>query len=272
LLAQLANKTYQRCRQDFVSRDLLIGNVSAFRDVIRLVTRSKGKGIEPQERYFQGNLLTSEKIDTKTLIEYVDKWIALLSDRPSSMQAEFASRNLWTYLRDEEFSDKSQIAKTLAPYVSDLLQVAIRGNWDSERETLIERTKGSPPSDEPPRMLSPTCVGAVTLIPLVHEYGLAASIELTAQNCGVAIRNVVELEDLATVTQLARTGGDARGATFAWRIQGDQSKSYVLSSERAWLRLDPTDFASFAQCLDLLLRQPSMTALVGRLRYVYGRV
>ena len=163
LLAQLANKAYQRCRQDFVSRDLLIGNVSAFRDVIRLVNRGKGKGIEPEERYFQGNLLTSEMIDAKTLIEYVDKWIALLEDRPSSMQAEFASRNLWTYLRDEEFSDESQIAKLLAQYVPELLQVAIRGYWNSERESLIERPKGSPPSDEPPRMMSPTCVGAVTM-------------------------------------------------------------------------------------------------------------
>ena len=272
LLAQLANKAYQRCRQDFVSRDLLIGNVSAFRDVIRMVNRGKGRGIEPEERYFLGNLLTSEMIDAKTLIEYVDKWIALLEDRPSSMQAEFASRNLWTYLRDEEFSDESQIAKLLAQYVSDLLQVAIRGYWNSERETLIERPKGSPPSDEPPRMISPTCVGAITLRTFVQEYGLAATIELTAQNCSVAIRNVVELEDLATVTQLARTGSDARGATFAWSIHGDNSKSYVLSSERAWWRLAPADFASFAQCVDSLLREPSMAALIERLRYVYGRV
>ena len=121
-------------------------------------------------------------------------------------------------------------------------------------------------------MISPTCVGAITLRTFVHEYGLAATIELTTQSCRVAIRNFVELEDLATVTQLARTGSDARGTTFAWSVHGDNSKSYVLSSERAWWRLAPTDFASFAQCVDSLLREPSMAALIERLRYVYGRV
>jgi len=271
-LAQSANKAYQRCRQDFVSRDLLIANVSAFRDVVRLGTRGKGKGIEPEERYFLGNLLTSEKIDAKTLIEFVDKWIALLMDRPSPGQAEFASRNLLAYLRDEEFSDESQVARALAQYVSALLQVAIRGYWDSEREPLIERPKGPPSSDDPPRMMSPTSAGAVTLRPLVQAHGLAASIEFTARNCGVEVRNMVELEDLAKVTQFARTGSDARGRTFGWSIHGDPSKSYVLSTERAWWRLDPTDFASFAQGLDSLLREPSMVALVERLRYVYGRI
>ena len=52
----------------------------------------------------------------------------------------------------------------------------------------------------------------------------------------------------------------------------EKPKSFMLSTDRAWWRLDAKDFASFAQCLDSLFREPSMAALVERLRYVYGRI
>ena len=66
-LAECAHKAYQRSRRAFVSKDLLIANVSAFRDAVRLATGGKAKSIEPEERYFLKNLGTSEDIDAKTL-------------------------------------------------------------------------------------------------------------------------------------------------------------------------------------------------------------
>ena len=66
-LAECANKAYQRCRRAFVSKELLIANVSAFRDAVRLATGGKAKSIEPEERYFLKNLGTSKDIDAKTL-------------------------------------------------------------------------------------------------------------------------------------------------------------------------------------------------------------
>ena len=141
-LAECANKAYQRSRRAFVSKDLLIANICAFRDAVRLGTGGKAKSIEPEERYFLKNLSTSKDIDAKTLPEYVDKWITLLAALPTPTQAEFASRNLYAYLRDEEFPDESQLAKTLAQYVPALLQVAIRGHWELQGAPLINRAAG----------------------------------------------------------------------------------------------------------------------------------
>ncbi len=271
LVAEYAHEAYQRSRRAFVSKELLIANVSAFRDAVRLATGGKTKSIEPEERYFLNNLGTSEDIDAKTLTEYVDKWIALLPARPGPGQAEFAGRNLYAYLRDEEFPDESQLAKTLAQYVPALLQVAIRGYWDLQGVPLIDRTQGAPPPT-PSRLRRPIRAGNVSLNSWAREEDMGASIELTAQNSAVVVRNLVDLEDLAEITRLAGTGIEVRGGSFEWMIVSEKPKAFVLSTDRAWWRLDAKDFESFAQCLDSLFREPSVAALVERLRYAYGRI
>ena len=88
-------------------------------------------------------------IDAKTLIEYVDKWIALLADAAVTDASRIRQpQSLWTYLRDGEFPDESQLAKSLAQYVPALLQVAIRGYWDLQaRAAHRPRPQGSPPPD-----------------------------------------------------------------------------------------------------------------------------
>jgi hypothetical protein len=268
-LAESANKTYQRSGRAFVSKELLIANVSAFRDAVRLATGGKAKSIEPEEQYFLRNLGTSKDIDAKTLPEYVDKWIALVSARPSTDQAEFASRNLYAYLRDAGFPDESKLAKTLAQYVPALLQVAVRGYWDLQGTLLIDRKQSPPPA---PSRLSPIPAGNVILVPWAREDGMGATIELKAQNCAVVVRNLVDLEDLAEITRLAGGGTEARGGSFEWLLVSEKPKAFMLSTDRAWWRLDAKDFESFAECLDSLFREPSVAALVERLRYAYGRI
>ena len=269
-LAESANKAYQRSGRAFVSKELLIANVSAFRDAVRLATGGKAKSIEPEEQYFLRNLGTSKDIDAKTLPEYVDKWIALVSARPSPDQAEFASRNLYAYLRDAEFPDETKLAKTLAQYVPALLQVAVRGYWDLHGTPLIDRKQSAPPA--PSRLASPISASNVTLVPWAREDGMGATIELKAQNCAVVVRNLVDLEDLAEITRLAGSGTEARGDSFEWLLVSEKPKAFMLSTDRAWWRLDAKDFESFAECLDSLFREPPVVALVERLRYAYGSI
>ena len=269
-LAESANKAYQRSRRAFVSKELLIANVSAFRDAVRLGTSGKAKSIEPEEQYFLRNLGTSKDIDAKTLPEYVDKWIALLPARPSPEQAEFASRNLYAYVRDAELPDESKLTKTMAQHVPALLQVAVRGYWDMQGTPLIDRKQASPPA--PSRLATPIPAGNVILVPWAREDAMGATIELTAQHCAVVVRNLVDLDDLAEITRLAVSGTEARGGSFAWLIVSEKPKTFVLSADTAWWRLDAKDFEAFAECLDLLFREPSVAALVERLRYAYGRI
>jgi hypothetical protein len=269
-LSQAVNDAYQRCRRDFVSKDLLVANASAFADAVRLAARGKPKGIEPEEQYFLKNLGTAKDIDAKTLPDYVDKWIARLGDRPSPGQAEFASRNLLTYLRDEEFPNETQVAKTLAQYVPALLQVAIRGYWEALGVPLIARTKGSTPDAS--RKVVPTRAGDVGLITEVRQDGMAVTLEMPTQFYWIAVRNFVELEDLTEITCLASGGIEASAGSFEWLIGTGRPKTYTLSCERARWQLAAKDFESLAQCLESLYGESWMVALVDRLRYAYGRI
>lgn len=269
LLASCANTAYQRCRKDFISRDLLVANVSAFRDAVRLATRGKAKGIEPQERYFLGNFTTSEPIEAKTLVDFADQWLALLPDAPTPQQAEFASRNLLTHLRDQKFSDEAQLVKMLGPYLSALLQAAIRGYWYSDRSALVEPTKAP---DAWPKHMSPVRQGGISVSALVREHGASLAVDSSAHHAVITANSFVEVEDLAEVTRLAAAGQEVRGEAFQWGKLSGSPERFMLTTERAVWHFEADDFAALAQCLDSLFREPSMAALVERLRFVYGRI
>jgi hypothetical protein len=268
-LAQAANDAYQRCKRDFVAKDLLVANVGAFGEAVRLATGGKAKSIEPEEQYFLKNLGTRKDIDAKTLPEYVDKWITRLSDQPSPTQAEFASRDLLAYLRDTEFHDEKSLGKTLAAYVPSLLQVAIRGYWEVQRVPLVERVKGAEPGAA--RMMTPVSVGNITMNAAARQDTVSLAIHLTEQRSFVNVRHFVELEDLAEITRLASQGEEASTGSFEWLItQGP--KTYLLCCDRGRWQLTPKDFESFAEALDLLYQTPWMMALVERAVYAYGRI
>lgn len=269
LLANCANTAYQRCRKDFISRDLLVANVSAFGDAVRLAARGKVKGIDTHDRYYLRNLESSEEVDAKTLVDFVDKWIALLPDAPSPAQAEFASRNLPTYLRAEKFSDETQLAMTLGPYTSALLQVAIRGYWYSERAKLIEP---GDVADAWPKRAGPVRQGPFSLSAWAQEEGASLAVDSSVHHSVITANSFVEIEDLIEVTRLAVAGHEVRGAAFQWGKLVEKPTRYMLTTERAVWFFDGEDFAALAKALDSLFREPSMAALVERLRYVYGRI
>jgi hypothetical protein len=272
LLAQSANEAYQRS-QHLVARDLLVANVSAFRDAVRLSTQGKNKTIEPDAQYFVGNFITREPITARTLTEYADRWIAQLADRPNASQASFASRNLYAYLRDEEYSNAEHLEKTLAQYVPALLQLAIRNYWYEQRIALIEPAKGPQPH-EPPRSQSRIQAGRVAIDPWLGAHDVSASILLTPSEWGFALRNFVELEELVAVTRLAGSGAEdlAQDSMFKWIVTREKPKHYILHVERAWFALDFRDFESLTECLESLLQEPSVAAVIERMPYVYGRI
>ena len=94
-IANAANTVYRRCRRDFVSKELLLAQVNAFREVAPLVAgRMSGSGSVPAPRPFLGDPMLPTPALNGTVGEAIDAWIARLSDLPSPGQAEYASRNL----------------------------------------------------------------------------------------------------------------------------------------------------------------------------------
>jgi hypothetical protein len=269
-LAQSGNAAYQRCRRDFVSKELLVANVSAFAEAMRLATPAKANGAEPEQRYFLRNLGAANDIVAKTLPEYIEQWSVQVADRPSPSQAEVVSRNLLRCLRDEQFTDDAQVAKTLAPYVPALLLVAIRGYWEGQGAPLVAPTHGSTPYNS--RTMSPSAAGNIRLTAQVHHDGIDATLDVQTLRGQLSVRNFVELEDLTEITRLAATGVQASAGSFEWLISRGKPRCYTFGCERVRWPLEAQDFESLAQCLESLYREPWMVALGERLMYVYGRI
>jgi len=271
-IADGANAAYRRCRSDFVVRDLVIANVSAFRDAVKRAGHAKGgRGVALESRYYLDNPTTcAGKIEAKTVVAAVDKWIALLPAVVAPVQAEPASRNLSAFLRNEDCPDEAQLGRALQPYLSSLLQLAIRAYWYQERRALLSPGEESPSAR--PRYMRPIEHGSITIEPLVRDHELTLSLELPGKQSVVSANNLPEVEELRDATRLALAGHDIRGDVFHWSKQLEDPNRFTLSTEHGSWMLEASDVCSIGQALDLLFHEPSIVGVAERGRFVYGRV
>ena len=271
LIADSANAAYRCCRADFVTKGLVIANVSAFRDAMRRALEvGSGDTDSLASRYCFGDpSLRSAKIGAKSLLESVDKWIAGLPHLVTAPQAESASRNLIGLLRDEDCPDEGQLERSLRPYLPLLLQVAIRAHWYQEHRALVGAEEDS--RHTRPANLSPVRHGVITLKPIVRAHELTLAMVLP-NDVTVAMNNFVEVQDLCDITRLALEGQDVGGDAFRWCKQSDKPKQIVLSTERGSFLLKASDLISVAHALDALFREPSIAGLAERGRLIYGRI
>jgi hypothetical protein len=270
-IANAANTAYRRCRRDFVSKELLLAQVNAFRQVAPLVAgRMSGSSGVPARRPFLGDSMLHTPALDGTVVEAIDAWIAGLSDLPSPGQAEYASRNLLALLRDASASDGPLLAQAMEPFLPALIQLAVRSHWYSERSALVDGER--PLYRARPPDVTPLRTGRVSVTPIVRDHDFEISIELPDYNSAVAANNFVEVEDFTAVTRLAALGQYVRGEVFQWSKQPDDRNRLTLSTEHGSWLLEPEALASIDRCMDLLFREPSIIALVERLTFIYGRV
>jgi hypothetical protein len=263
---------YRRCRRDFVSKELLLAQVNAFREAAPLVTRrmSGNSGGLPQRPFLCDLTRLHTPAVVRTVGETIDAWIARLSDLPSPAQAEYANRNLLALLREARTSEEPQLAQAMEPFLPALIQLAVRSYWYSERSALVDPAR-LPHRARPPDV-NPVRTGRISVTPTIRDHDIELSIELPDHNSAVAANNFVEVEDFAEVARLAVQGHYVRGEAFQWRKEPDDRERLTLRTEwGSWL-LEPEDVASVGACMDLLFRNPSIVALVERLAFVYGRV
>jgi len=257
-IADCAHSAYLRCQRPFVSKDLLSANVVAFREVVKARMGAKsGRGIEASQRYFVGNLQTQHgDFGARSLIEYVDKWLDALSDPPSCAQAEFASRNLFSYL-EEELGDSPHLGSVLSPYLPALLQVAVRGYWYAERKPLVEPDPIRTPTF--PVFPSAVTVGSVSVSPLVKDNELILSIAFKDRSLSLTANNYVEAEELREIVSRATQGRYFQGESFSLLENVGVKDSVVLFCSRV------SQFLSLQEV-------SALSSLIERLAYVYGRI
>ena len=271
LVADLAHTAYLRCRRPFVSRELLAANVAAFREAVRVRLRGKpSKGIEPTERYFIGNLQTHDgDLGAGSFVEFLDKWLDSLVDQPSCSKAEFASRNLASFLKDPTM-DSPHLGSALSAYVPALLQVAIRGYWYAERKPLLEPEAG--PAYSFPVFPAKIAFGSVVVSPLIKNSELMLSIDFKDRSLSLTANDYVEVEELRDVVRRAAQGQYGQGETFSLLENTGVKDSVILFCSRVSQFVSVEEIRALNQCLDQLSHDPVLSGLMERLAYVYGQI
>jgi hypothetical protein len=268
-LASSASEAYRGCTADFVSRDLLIANVRAFRDA---VSGSGQRGTTRKSRAsrysFPDTHGEAHPIEGEGLLEAVDEWIATLPALVTPAQAERASSNLREFLRNVDGSDDAQLRSALRAHVSTLLQLSIRGYWQRTHRSLIGEAalQGRRARD-----LTPVRAGRIAIKASLDDYELWLAIELP-NHSGVLANDLTEIEDLRNVTRLALERGDVRGEVFRYATKCGDSGELQLSTERARWMIERSDVIAIAEALDALHRERSIANVIERGHYVYGRI
>lgn len=268
LLALSAADAYRRCTAEFVSRDLLIANVGAFRDAVKQCTRAGGTARSLAGRYsFLGSEVRA--IEGDQLLISIERWIAKLPARVIPAEAEHASQNLAAFLHEERWPDDVLLGKALRVHVSSLLELSIRAYWRQSHRPLI-----GPEADatrQRPRDLAPLRHGSITLKASMRDYELWLAMELPTRSA-VMTNDVVEMQDLSHVIRLALERDAGLGEVFSCSKEPGEPTRFRLSTECCRWTLETADVVSIVGALDALFREPSVAALLERARFVYGRV
>ena len=269
ILAIGATAAYRSCQADFVSRDLVISSISALRETVLQSARGQDAANPPLVCNFD-MVAPARKANGSDFPASFDRWIDELPDLVSPAEGELASRNFSAALRHRAWPDEAQLCRALAPHVSALLQLAIRGYWyEKQRPLLAPRNNGQP---TPPCQLDRLQEGPISLEATVGEHELWLVMELPDRRAAVLANNVVEAQDLRNVTRLALENCFIRGETFRCFKECAGSEPFLLSTGCCWWRLGGSDLASIAEGLDSLFRDPSIANLAARSQYIYGRV
>ena len=261
-------EAYRRCTAEFVNRDLLIENVSALRAAVKECARGASEGTSLAGQYsFSGR--EASPIDPKRLLDSVEHWIGKLPALVTPVQAQQAAQNLCTFLQAERWPDDARFGRALRLYVSSLLQVSVRGYWRQTHRPLIGPETEA--SRERPRELTAVRRGSIALTASVRDHELWLAIELS-DSTSLLANDWVEIEDLRQVVRDALERGDGLGETFSCsRELGEPGRFRLATGGCRWV-LESTDVVSIAGALDALLREPSISNLLERVRFVYGRI
>jgi hypothetical protein len=266
-LASSASEAYRGCTADFISRDLLIANVRAFHDALCGCAQRASARKSLTNRYsLPDENGQAHPINGKGALQALDEWIANLPARVTPAQAEHASGNLRECLRDAD-ADDAQLRRALRAHVGALLQLSIRGYWQIAHRPLIAQRdlQGGRVHD-----LTPARAGRIRIEARIRDHELWLAVELP-DHSAVLANDLIEIEELRSVTSLALERGDVRGEVFRARMCAD-SGGFELSTERARWMIERSDVSAIAEALNELYRERSVANVMARGDYVYGRI
>jgi hypothetical protein len=245
---------------------------------VRALRADRGIGLD---RYYLGNLgvpdgasFNERQYDPQLVPQLVGQLVEELRQSSSRPKPEFAGRNLYVALRDEELPDVIALNRVLEPFLQTLFRLAVRGHWIRERRPVRSKREASihAPRD------TPVVVEGVALIASSNTEGdIQLELVMEARGVSYVLGNYPEIREFAALVEHLELG-------LAWNgLHFYASASLPKSSEAArfhFLRLtdgvkltfSAEEWSSLRNLLSGMLAAPSLEAIFEELALTYGEL
>ena len=274
-LAQRAHQAYQLSDTGIVSRELLLSNLKAFDAVRRLRIECIAEGSLPRDydpegldRYYHGNLGNS---GSGTIGETITKRIAEFEDFPYRSHAEFITRCLEVALRDEPILPVDRLNFVLAPYLGNLVKVALRSYYVKAQQPLVVpktihnggSVKYLPGSSSSEVAISPSAIG--------DDFTLG----ITLRNRGVviALNSYVEFCQFDLLARAFESAEwEVKGGKYIFLRTSPKDRDCALRVGSVQIELSGTEYSDLLRRLQEFKAEPKVKSELERLAHIFGEI
>lgn len=262
-LSFLIHRAYQNNRRQMVQGRYFKAVLQAFAAWRQLV---EGQEIAQEDRYFLSNLRDTGSSD---LQQRIDDLVRTMPSLIWNSQAEFGARNFNVAMRDGiENIHALDLNEVLAPYLPDLLPVAIRAVYSHTGKPLreVERDFMSPP-------ISPIQTEHYWLNILVSGDTFTAGLNLSTHRSLHPINSFLQFQELAQLLEeVSADNASTHSETYSISGPYGQVEGYYLRYMGHQMEFTRGEFEELRGLFRTALLQPDVQEAVRKMVAIYGDI
>ena len=265
-VAELVHRAYQSHRRQMVQGRYFKAALQGFAAWRRLLKRS-GLAAAQSDDYFLSNL---RRTDATDLLGRIDGLVGTMPELVGTRQAEFGTRNLTVALRDSTQALNAQdLHDTLAPFLADLMPVAIRAVFMQTKQPLheVEQSYLSPP-------IKPVESERYSLSVLSSGASLTAALSLSTHRSLHPINSFLQFQDLCQILEEVTPENPSTHSETYW-LDGPPvtgSGGYYLRYLGHQMDFSTTEFEEIRGVFRLAMRRPDLMAALAEMTAIYGDI
>lgn len=261
----LVHRAYQMHRRQMVKGRYFKATLQAFAAWRRL--------LEPEDEaqfdaYFLSNL---RRTDTNDLLPRIDELIETMPVLVGATQAEFGTRNFNVAMRDGiHMLNALDLHDALAPYLTDLLPVAIRSVVAQTQKPLqeIEQDYLAPP-------IRPTTSEHYDLSVMYSGSSLTAALSLSTHRSVHPLNSFLQFQELVQILNEVTPESPSAQSDVYWMagppVTGSDN-SYLLRFRGHQLHFSGEEIAELRDLFHRALQQPDLQSALARMAAIYGDI
>jgi len=226
-----------------------------------------GLAAAQSDAYFLSNL---RRTDATDLLGRIDDLGSTMPELVGTRQAEFGTRNLNVALRDStQALNALDLHEALAPFLADLMPVAIRAVCEQKKRPLheVEQSYLSPP-------IKPVESEKYSLSVSASGASLTASLSLSTHRSLHPINSFLQFQELAQVLEEV-TSENPSTHSETYGLDGPPitgSGGYYLRYLGHQMDFSTTEFEELRGVFRLAMRRPDLAAALAEMTAIYGDI